>query len=258
MVIGGSAAVYLALYWFPKDEFWKYQTRQERQTVAELRKENEQLRSEIAGADPAKSALNSYFAALQKRQYADAYAVVSKARLEEREREFGPKHFEQYQSTFTNTLGYDNIAIALVSTSSVGRKYAVSYDVTDSVPRNELYEDLKQLLSSLTASKLLNLDAINDAIIANVGRYHMLEDKTADAIKSYVKNRKIGEIFDPLFIVLLERSLHERWKIDLGGNPQYPEKADIKRRYAHEITMIQEGSAWKIRSGLGNPVIANY
>src|SRR5262249_486297 len=126
MVIGGSAAVYLALYWFPKDEFWKYQTRQERQPVAELRKENEQLRSEIAGADPAKSALNSYFAALQKRQYADAYAVVSKARLEEREREFGPKHFEQYQSTFTNTLGYDNIAIALVSTSSVGRKYAVS------------------------------------------------------------------------------------------------------------------------------------
>ncbi len=253
IAIGGSAAVYVALWYFPKDEFWKYQTRQERQTITELTKENEGLKSQISSADPAKNALYAYFTALQNRRYEEAYALVSEARKQEREHEFGRDHFAQYRSAFANTTGYDNIVIA----ASQDRKYKASYDVTDSVPRNELYGLQKQLLSSFMASKLLNRDAIEQVIIENLQGYYIVRDEaTIEAIKSYIKTQNVEDVFSPIFFATLERSLHEHFKINLERNAQSPEKANITQHYMHEIIMVQENGAWKIRKGLNNPVIA--
>src|SRR5262249_20696951 len=148
----------------------------------------------------------------------------------------------------------DAIAIAA---GGDGHKYQLSYDVIDDVPRNELAGKL--LFGSSVAGEILNRDEIVKRVIANVGQYYVVPDAAIEPVKSFMNGRNIEDLFDPIFIGNLERHLREIDKITLQPKPQRPGTTPAKRHFFHEaVIMINENGAWRIRTGLGRPLVANY
>jgi hypothetical protein len=212
----------------------------------------------ITGNDPAKGSLSQYFEALQNRRFADAYALVAEARKAERAIQFGPNHFANFESSFANTTGYDNVAVTFETASGGVRKYTVSYDVVDTVPHNELSEFREQPFSSYKAMELFKRDAIVNVFVANLKEYYIVPDAAIDTIKSYIGSRTVNELFDPTFIATAVRELTDT--LDLKSTSTPPKNARVNRHFLHDIIMVQEkDGSWKIRSGLNTPTITlNY
>jgi hypothetical protein len=255
MAFGGGTAVYIALIWVTTDTFKAYDN--SAQKIAELRSRILQLESQIHADDPAKDTLVQYFDHLQNRRFADAYILVAEARKQERAREFGPDHFMHFQSSFDNTVGYDNVAVASEFASGRDRKYRVSYDVTDNIPNNEMFERRRQLFSSAAASEILNQGAIIKVVIANLNQYFIINDDVITKVKYYIGTKSIDDIFDPVFIAVLASDLRDGNKIELKTKFPTPGNIKARRHFVHDVIMVQEGAAWKIRS-LATPVVANY
>jgi hypothetical protein len=235
MVLGGSAAVFAGLIWLMQDLFKDYQKNE----IASLRNKIAALQ----GSDPPTNKLYGYFRLLQNRQFPAAYALVSEARKKERKEQFAPQDdFENFKISFEHTFGFDNVVVA-----SIGdKKYAVSYDVIDNVPRNELYEKWRQqLFSSSAGDEYLNKDVVRKLILANLKEYYIFsdDDKTIDAIKSQIISRKIDDLFDPVFLDRLARDVRDRSKVDMKLKDPHPENVQVKRHFLHHIIMVQENDA---------------
>ena len=149
MTLGGSAAVFAGLFSLTKAQFDKYTDMDGKlehleNTITTLRGDN----------DPAASAIYKYFSFLQDRQFPEAYALVSDARKQEKKAEVAPQDdFENFKAAFEHTYGFDNVVVSSIKGTN---NYIVSYDVTDNVPSNELYDRWRgQLFSSASVDELL-------------------------------------------------------------------------------------------------------
>jgi hypothetical protein len=251
LMLGGSAAVFAGLFWLTRAQFDKYmdgKLENLENTIATLRGAN----------DSAASTLYKYFGFLQDRRFPEAYALVSEARKKEKKEEVAPEDdFENFKTSFEHTYGFDNVVVLSIG----GNKYTVSYDVTDNVPRNELYDRWRgQLFSSPSADEILKRDAVVNALIVNLEQHYIIpnEDKMIGEIKSYTSSRKIDDLFGPIFVDLLARNLRDRSKLEMKKRDMPPGNVQVRRHFLHTLTMVQENEAWKIRQGLSTPVIANY
>jgi len=254
MVLGGGAAVYVGFFVIGHSAFEKHTDQTE--AISKLRAENDALKNKLAENDPAKRVLLDYMEFLQRKAHDKAYALLANAYVEERRKLWGESHFEQYRSTFTNTRSYDSIAI---TGGGDGQKYTLSYDVIDDVPPNELTAAQKVLFGSSIAGELLNRDEIVKRVIANVRQYYAVPDAAIERMKSLINNMTVENVFDPVFVANLERRLREADKIALQPNPQRPGTIQAKRHFFHEaVIMVNENGTWRIRTGLGRPLVANY
>jgi hypothetical protein len=228
------------------------------QKIHELQRQVDMLETDLKSADPAKTALQQYFTYLKNRDYVNAYKIVSSARISQRKAKFGQNDFEEFQSSFNHTYAYDDFSFGLKPSNGGDRKYTVSYDVTDDVPRNDLFDNRTQLLSSTFFAKIFNRDEIIKLIFINLQRYYVVSgDATIQMIKTYVDSRMVQELMDPLFIASLVSDLKDLYNVSLPNRPG-PQSKKVRRHFLHEVTMVQENDGWKILTGLDMALVFNY
>jgi hypothetical protein len=238
MVIGGGAAVYGALILLTKDT------------------------NEIHMNDPAMQALQRYFDCLKIKDFTDAYALVSDARIAQREKTYGQDHYVEYVSSFDHTFEYKDFSYQFKAMDGGNPQFTVSYDVTDKVPRNEIFENRKQLISSVFAIELLGRDGITKNVVNNFNQYYITPSGVTAGIiegyvSEYVRGRTIDDLFDPFLIADFVKSLKHS-NIMVEPKQYHPEDTNVTRRYLHTITMVQQKDGWKILQGLGTPLVFNY
>jgi|SRR5262249_19526172 len=256
--LGGSVAVYVGLLLLTQKTFDRYYDSGEEKT--KLRGQIISLQAQLKQAEPAKYALQQYFGFLQQKNFKAAYNIVSDARKAERKRELPPgvDHYSAYVSTFDDTEAYKNFTYELIREESENeRRYRITFDVQDRVPRNALFESGGKAISSFNGS--MDRNAIFKMVLDNIKEYYVVPDSVIPAIQEYVATRSAEDLMDPTFITKMMFGLRTGKNIELQQSPSSPAYKHIWRYFILDnVVMINQGGEWKIRSGLNNPVIALY
>jgi len=215
-----------------------------------------------AAKDEAQSALEQYFESIKVRDFKIAYDILSDARKQEKRQELQMPNWglKDFSDLFVGTRGSDNMKVEFLRISGGDRIYKASYDVYDDAPRSIIFANRKQLFSSKLFDGILNRENILNWVIDNLRQYYRVPDDSLPTIRSYIDNRTIESVLDPIFISVMVADL-ERGGLKLVAipNPSRPDDDRIKRHFVHDtIVMIKEHGAWRIRSGLGASTIAVY
>jgi hypothetical protein len=256
--LGGSVAVYVGLLLLTQKTFDHYYASGEE--ISKLRDQIISLQGQLKQAEPAKYTLQQCFGLLQQKNFKAAYDIISDARKEERKRAFPPgaDDYSAYVSAFNDTEGYKNFTYELIREETENeRRYRVTHDVQDRVPRNALFESGAKAISSFSGS--MDRDAIFVMVVENIKEYYVVPDSVIPAIQEYVRTRTVEDLMDPTFIGKMTFDLRNAKNIELQQPPNSASYKYIWRYFRYEnVVMIKQGSEWKIRSGLINPVIALY
>lgn len=239
MLLGGAAGVFVGLFVLTN----KYHD------------ESEQIRV-LTCSDPACNTLRSYFSLLQRRDFKSAIAILSDSWKQQQKSKFGQDYYDTFPSLFDTTVSYRDFIFLLRADLGQVKAYAVSYDVTDDVPKNTLYETRKQVFSTLTGS--YDRGELVKLIIDNLGDYYAVPADRAADIARYINDRiKIDEAIDPFFISELVIDMRRNKVADLKSNSEVHPQNLIERHFVHRVSMIQEHDVWKILN-FERSFIANY
>jgi hypothetical protein len=239
MLLGGAAGVFVGLFVLTN----KYHD------------ESEQIRV-LTCSDPACNTLRSYFSLLQRRDFKSAIAILSDSWKQQQKSKFGQDYYNTFPSLFDTTVSYRDFVFLLRADLGQVKAYAVSYDVTDDVPKNTLYGTRKQVFSTLTGS--YDRGELVKLIIDNLGDYYAVPADRAADIARHINDRiTIDEAIDPFFISELVIDMRRNKVADLKSNSEVHPQNLIERHFVHRVSMIQEHDVWKILN-FERSFIANY
>lgn len=243
MLLGGAAAVFVGLYLLTGNSYDKYYDQSEQISILKC-------------SDPACATLRHYFDSLEKKDFTSAISILSDSWKQHQIANNGQDYYDLFPTLFDTSVGYRNFSFLFRGEHDQTRDYSVSYDVTDEVPKNTLYDKRKQVLSSLSAA--YNPKDLANFIIADLNSYYVVPaDKVSDIAKYIDDNVTIDEAIDPFFICQLVIDMRRRNIADLKSNHTTYQKARIERHFVHRVTMSQEHDGWKILA-LRKSYIANY
>jgi hypothetical protein len=169
---------------------------------------------------------------------------------------YGQDYFDTFPMLFATTVSYKDLTILPRGDDGQIREYSVSYDVTDDVPRNNLYDKRKQVLADLTGS--FDLNGIGNAILANLDNYYDVPaDKKYEIAKYLNDTVTIDEAIDPFFITRFETDLRRSKIVDLKRNARINQRNLLVRHFVHRINMTKEKENWKLLN-VERSFIANY
>jgi hypothetical protein len=212
--LGGSVAVYVGLLLLTQQTFDRYYDSGEE--ISKLRGQIISLQAQLKQAEPAKHALQQYFRFLQQKNFKPAYNIVSDARKAERKRALpaGVDDYSAYVSAFDGTEGYKNFTYELLREESENeRRYRITFDVQDRVPRNTLFESGGRAISSFSGS--MDRAAIFTIVLDNIKEYYLVPDSVIPAIQEYVATRTVEDLMDPTFIAKMMFDLRTGKNIEL-------------------------------------------
>jgi hypothetical protein len=239
MLLGGAAGVFVGLFVLTNN----------------YHDESEQIRV-LTCSDPACNTLRSYFSFLQRKDFKSAIAILSDSWKQQQKSKLGQDYYDKFPSLFDTTVSFRDFVFLLRNDFGQVKAYAVSYDVTDDVPKNTLYETRKQVFSSLTGS--YDRSELVKLIIDNLGDYYAVPaDKTADIAKFINDRITIDQAIDPFFISELVIDMRRNKVADLKSNSEVHSQNLIERHFVHRVSMIQEHDVWKILN-FERSFIANY
>jgi hypothetical protein len=212
--------------------------------------------------DEAKETIVRFYDAIQDRNFDTAYRLIHPARLDEiRERRpsFGR---DALKELYSSTREYRNKLITPVeglTKDPSARVYHVSFDVSDEVPRNRLFESRQAMVRDFVEWNIIDEKALIASVVKNLREFYKVPDGAEPAIRDYVLSRQFESVLDPLFLLELRRNLSDQVHIDLGPHGSNPSAIVIWRHFLADVEVLKDDNNWKIRQGLGQPkAVANY
>jgi hypothetical protein len=208
--------------------------------------------------DKAKQTIEQFYDAISDRNFDSAFRLIHRARLEEIRKVIPTFDRDKFAQTYDTTREYRNRFIALTAPSddAAGRVYIVSFDVSDEVPRNRLYESRQTLVKDLAAQRILNFDVLMGFVFSNLRQYYEVPGSTEAIIKDYVANRQFESLLDPLFLSEIRRNLSVDYHVDLAPRVVRPSTVMVWRHFLQNLHLLKEDGTWKIRQGLAQPKAA--
>jgi hypothetical protein len=215
----------------------------------------------IPPPDKAEQTIHEFYRAIQDRNFDTAYVLVHPARLDEI-RKTRP-HFDrgQFSETYATTRNYRNRSVCLLSSGEdkTGRLYAVTFDVSDEVPRNRLYELQQDLVKDISARGFLNLESLLSFIMENLREYYEVPRSAEPVIRDFIVNRQFSTLIDPVLLSEIRRSLSHDYQIEIKERQIKPSTSVVWRHFSQRLVLSRETENWKIRQGLADPrAVANY
>jgi hypothetical protein len=211
--------------------------------------------------DEAKRAVEEFYDALQDRNFDIAYRLIHRARIDEIRETIPNFDRNMFAATYATTREYRNILIEPLKAphDTTGRMYATSFDVSDEVPRNRLYESRQALVKDLGTQGLVNPNYLVSSVIRNLREFYDVPTTAEPAIRDYVLNRQFESILDPIFLSEIIRNLSVDHHLLMRAHVPAPSSVIVWRHFLEDIRMQTEEGNWKIRGGLAVPrAIANY
>jgi hypothetical protein len=243
LLLGGAAAVFVGLFLLTEKSYGKYYDQSEQINILKC-------------SDPACAALKRYFDFIEKREFTSATSILSESWKQHQRTNNGPDYYEIFPTLFDTTVGYRNFNFIFRGEHDQTKDYTVSYDVTDEIPKNTLYDKRKQTLSSLSAAD--NARELPNVILADLKNYYVVPaDKCSDIVRYIDENVTIDRAMDPFLISNLVVDLRKSNIVDLVGNQTPHQKIRIERHFVHRVTMSQDHDVWKILA-FKRSYIANY
>lgn len=211
--------------------------------------------------DEAKQTIERFYTAIEKGNLDSAYELIHRARIE-KIRETNPTWGkEDFRKTYATTGIYRHKEInrATGYGDDSARIYNVSFDVSDELPLNRLYELRQALVKDVVSKVLINEDSLIALILENLNEFYDVPQSADQTIRQYVRNRKFESLIDPEFLSEIQRNFAQQYHIDLKPRTNRPSTKTIWRHFRQKLQMAQEDGSWKIRDGLAKPeAVANY
>jgi hypothetical protein len=213
-----------------------------------------------APPDEAKEVITRFYDAIQDLNFDTAFRLIHPARLDEiheRRPSFGR---DTLKELYSSTREYRNKLITLASAKDPSaRVYHVSFDVSDEVPRNRLFESRQALVRDFVEWNIINENALVAAVLKNLKEFYQVPDGAEPAIRQFILSRQFESVLDPLFLLELRRNLNEQVHMDFRPQGENPSSMVIWRHFLADIEVLKDENNWKIRQGLGEPMaVANY
>ncbi len=143
--------------------------------------------------DPARDAIRSFYDSIQARDCDNAWQLIHTARKKILEAEFRFGR-DQFCDAYRSTQIYEGLEITREASKTdlvSSRTYRVTYDVFDSLPRNNIYELYLKDFSDVIHSNLWNERDFFDEIIANMHLYFIVPDEDVPEIKEIISKDAI-------------------------------------------------------------------
>lgn len=213
----------------------------------------------IEPGDEAKQAIFRFYDAIERDNIDTAYDLVARARIEEIRKREETKNWgkENFRKTYISTGGYLNKQVERVDTAPKDadtRVYHVSFDVSDQLPLNRVYELRYDIVGDVASKGLLNKDSLLEFVIQNLKEYYDVPPSAEQTIRDYIVNREFESLIDPLFLSEIRRNVAEKYNIELKPRTNSPSTKTIWRHFIQKIKIVKEDGSWKIREGLVKPV----
>ena len=208
-----------------------------------------------------KRTIEHFYDAVQDRDFDTASRLIHPARLDEVRKTIPTFGRDQSAETYATTREYKNRAITRLTADgdAPARLYEASFDVSDEVPRNRLYESRQGLVKDWGARGLINSESLMTFIMDNLMEFYDVPASAESVVREYIRNRQFGSILDPLFLSEIRRNLIVDAHLELAVRPVQPTTILVWRQFLQNLQLVQDGGEWKIRQGLARPrAVTNY
>lgn len=203
-------------------------------------------------SDERAAVIQRFYNALNSQKYEDAWALIHplrKAQIQQR-----VKDANDFKQVYGSTILHTNIKTTLETNDPREPVYMVGFDVQDDVLRSALYQLREQKVDEAVERGIINKDKIVDLVFSNLNDYFVLPNDAKVRIRDVIGKRRLSSLFSPVFV--------EEFASELGLDQRraatLPLKDSVWRHFILKLTLKQDDSDWKIRSGLDKPLVAEY
>jgi hypothetical protein len=120
--------------------------------------------------DPAKENIEKFYSAIEDGNFDTAFRLIHPARLDEI-RAVNPNfNRDQFKELYWSTREYKNRFVSRIHSlfETNSRVYSVSFDVSDEIPRNRLYESRQALVKDFAQMGILNIEPLLSFVMNNL------------------------------------------------------------------------------------------
>jgi hypothetical protein len=211
--------------------------------------------------DQAKENIEKFYSAIEDGNFDTAFRLIHPARLDEIRAVKPNFSRDQFKELYASTREYKNRFVSrlhsLFETDS--RVYSVSFDVSDEVPRNRLYESRQALVKDVAQTGILNIEPLLSSVINNLKESYDLPPNIEPVVRDDVLSRQFESVFDPLFLSEIRRNLSEEYQVRMTLRRTRPSTMLVWRHFLQNIEMLKDDQSWKVRQGIAQPrAVANY
>jgi hypothetical protein len=196
--------------------------------------------------------IQRFYEDLNSRRYDDAWALIHQARKAEIQKSI--KDANDFKMRYFSTVTHSNIKITLDQNDAVQPTYIVAFDAQDNVLRSALYQMKEERVDEAVMRGIIDKKKLVDLVFANLQEYFALSDDDRAKVESSIGKRRLSSLFSPVFVEEFAEELGLEQK-RLGTAPLTD---SVWRHFILRLTLMKEDDDWKIRSGLGSSLVAEY
>jgi len=207
-------------------------------------------------ADEGKHTIDTFYRSIQNKDFDSAYRLIHRAKIDDIHRRSSSWGRDEFAHTYDTAQSFQNINIsdAIGGAGESSRRYLVTFDVCDEVPRNRLFDARQREIGELVASGIINADALVTSVLADLRSYYDIPGDVRPDLEDVLLHRQTDSIFDPMLVFEVHRLLSER---HLSKYPEAITPASRVRVWRHVLQGIRvdlDGTNWEIRDGLYPPL----